>query len=142
MTKPANAHTDAEAAALAQVANVIAQMVFALGGPVDRDKLLNAARSALAQQEPLGAVIGDATDPQLRAKHPEWGVRLRNKATGEEGVIRVPKDFAACTRLDEVSHYITLLGLLTNPAPRALLHAHGFELEFFQAGSSKPVLVT
>lgn len=133
---------DEQAAAMAQVANVIAQMVVSLGGTVAQDKLMHAVRSSLAQQEPLGAVIGDATDPKLRAKHPEWGVKLRNKATGEEGIIRVPKDFAACERLDEVMHYVTLMGLLTNPAPRALLHAHGYELEFFQAGSSKPVIAT
>lgn len=96
---------------------------------------------ALGQQEGLGRVLDDAVTPATREAHPEWGVKVRDRQTGEVGVLRIPKDFGACTTLEQRLHHATVLALATNPTPRVLLAAHGIELEFFQAGSSSPKIV-
>jgi hypothetical protein len=104
-------------------------------------KIAEVALATLHQQEALGAVIEDAADPKKRAAHPEWGLKLKHRKTGAQGVIRVPKDLAACKTLEETLHYATIVALITNPAPRALLFAHDFDLEFFQAPASGPRIV-
>jgi hypothetical protein len=130
----------------AEAQNAVVQMLVGMVSALSTaapppGKVAEIALAALRQQEALGAVIEDATNPEKRKAHPEWGVKLKHRATGAEGVLRVPKDFAACRTMEQTLHHATVVALITNPAPRALLFAHGFDLEFFQAPASGPKLV-
>lgn len=128
-----------QAEAQTQIAAMLVGLVSSLSTAAPPpQQIQNVAIGVLRQQEALGAVIEDAADPKKRAANPEWGVKLRHRATGAEGVIRVPKDFAACKTMEQVLHHATIVALITNPSPRALLFAHGFDLDFFQAPASQP----
>ena len=113
-------------------------VTFPSGSSSSRAAAAAASAAGGSQQEALGAVIDDATHPDKRKAHPEWGVKLKHRKTGAEGVIRVPKDFGACTSIEQALHHATVTALLTNPTPRVLLFAHGFDVEFFQAPASTP----
>lgn len=131
--------TAMQAQAQQEVAAMLAGLVsaFSSAAPPASD-LVATAVATLHQQEALGAVIDDATHPDKRKAHPEWGVKLKHRVTGAQGVIRIPKDFAACKTIEQALHHATVVALLTNPTPRALLFAHGFDVEFFQASASAP----
>lgn len=134
-----------QAQAQQEVAAMLAAMVAAFSSAAPpADQLMATALATLTQQEALGQVVDDATHPDKRKAHPEWGVKLKHRATGAQGVIRVPKDFGACTTIEQALHHATVTALLTNPTPRVLLFAHGFDVEFFQAPAStpKPKLIT
>lgn len=131
--------TALQAQAQQEVAAMLAGMVEAFSSAAPpAAQLVSTAVATLHQQEALGQVIDDATHPDKRKAHPEWGVKLKHRQTGAQGVIRVPKDFGACKTIEEALHHATIVALLTNPTPRVLLFAHGFDVEFFQAPASTP----
>jgi hypothetical protein len=126
-------------AAQLQVAGMITGLVAALSSTAPAPEVIQKiAVRALVEQEALGRVLEDAADPVKRAAHPEWGVKVAHTASGAEGVIRVPKDLSHCTSIDQIMHHAMIVALVTNPTPRALLLAHGFTVEFFQAVATPP----
>lgn len=150
MSEPVNgsgAPSEAEMQAMAQqhVVDMLVAMMSGLSTAVPRmpqASVQQTAAAVFAQQEALGVVLEDAADPARRAAHPFWGVKITHRVSGAQGVTKVPKDFAACSTLEEVGHYALVLGLVSNPTVRALLSLHGLEVTFFQADADKPKIIT
>lgn len=129
-----------QAQAQAQIAGMLVGLVKGLSSaPLSPESVQTTALAVLRQQEALGRVIDDAIEPGARASHGEWGVKIIHRASGAEGVIRVPKDFAACQSIEQMLHHATVVALVTNPTPRVLLFAHGLDLEFFQAPTAPKI---
>jgi hypothetical protein len=104
------------------------------------ERVQEIALQCVRQQQQLGQVIEDGANPQSRTPYPIWGLKLRG-GQGGEGVSKCPKDLGQAKSLDQALHHATVIALVTSPVARAVLLAHGFTLEFFQAPEDKPQLV-
>ena len=107
----------------------------------DEARLRGLCSAVLMQQEAIGVVISDACDPAVRKQYPFWGFTLRNVGGRVEqaaGKVSVPKTFQELRSLDEVLHYATIVALVTSPAARAILAAHGYDIEFGQRADTPP----
>lgn len=100
-------------------------------------QLLQLSAEVMQQQEALGRVIEDAHDEGRRASHPIWGFKLRHQGEHIAGV-RVPKDPAGLSP-EQAVHHALVIALVTSPAARTVLAAHGYAVEFFQAKSDTQV---
>lgn len=142
------APTEAELQAMAQqhVVDMLVAMISGLSTAVGRmpqERVLEVCGAVFRQQEALGQVLEDAVDPAKRAAHGDWGVKITHRVSGSVGMTKIPKDFAMCKTLEQVSHYALVLGLVSNPTVRALLTLHGLEVTFFQAKADDgPKIIT
>jgi len=137
------AGTQQEAQAVEAALQMIGGILRAFAPALTEEQARGICAAILQQQDQLGQVINDAVDPQVRAQHPTWGFRLHNRGgavTSKLGQVTTSKTFAELASLDEVLHYATIVALLTSPPARAVLAAHGYDLEFVHGGTPKPQL--
>lgn len=146
--------TQLQAAAQEQAAGALVGLLSGLMPHVSPGTLTGIARATITQQNhpDYNKVLDNAIHgSEERVEHPLWGVRLfkvgahRNVAAGRKGpepvaVIRAPKDPKDLKDPQEIMHWCTIVGLITNPTQRSALLALGYEPHFFQA--KKPRLVS
>jgi hypothetical protein len=99
------------------------------------EQMARAVMFETARQEGFTPVLKDVADEAARTSHPIWGFTLKAKQTGKEVArIEVPKllDMQDKAYLTNISLWISVYSLATNPVVRACWTAIGIEIEFFQ----------
>ncbi len=136
--QPQGPEVDAAKAAM----EMIGSMLIAYAPHLKPEQAQGIAAACISQQEALGKVLMDGAEPTSRTEHPYWGFKLHVAARpGNFGVVQCPKDLSQAKTLDEVLHHATVIAMVTSPTARAVLAAHGYNLEFFQGKPPGPEII-
>ena len=123
--------------------SMIAGIIQAFVSEMPEEAVIQVAAGELGQQETLGVVLGDAVDPAKRQSHPFFGFRIRDLRRDEIiAEVKAPKDLAQAKSLNELKHGVDVIAYATSPVARALLRAHGFSVEFFQAKDTPKIALS